>query len=57
MGVSFPAGTIVRTGAERATLVLRTYSLVFVSVLITVAGVLFTLSRPALVNGVASHPW
>ena len=57
MGVSFPAGTIVRTGAERATLVRRTYSLVFVSVLITVAGVMFTLSQPSLLQAVAAHPW
>jgi modulator of FtsH protease len=57
MGVSFPAGTIVRTGAERATLVRRTYSLVFVSVLVTIAGAMFALSQPSLLNAVAAHPW
>jgi FtsH-binding integral membrane protein len=57
MGVSFPAGTIVRTGAERATLVRRTYSLVFVSVLVTVAGAMFGLSQPDLMNSVARHPF
>ena len=57
MGVSFPAGTIVRTGAERATLVRRTYALVFVSVLVTVAGVMFALSQPSVLNAVAAHPW
>jgi FtsH-binding integral membrane protein len=57
MGVSFPAGTVVRTGAERATLVRRTYSLVFVSVLVTIAGVMFGLSRPGVMNAVAAHPW
>lgn len=57
MGVSFPAGTIVRTGAERATLVRRTYSLVFVSVLVTIAGAMFALSQPALMTSVAQHPW
>jgi FtsH-binding integral membrane protein len=57
MGVSFPAGTIVRTGAERATLVRRTYSLVFVSVLVTIVGVMFTLSQPALLSAVARHPF
>jgi FtsH-binding integral membrane protein len=57
MGVSFPAGTIVRTGAERATLVRRTYSLVFVSVLVTIAGAMFGLSQPALLNTVAQHPF
>lgn len=57
MGVSFPAGTIVRTGAERATLVRRTYSLVFVSVLVTIAGAMFALSQPAVLNAVAQHPF
>lgn len=57
MGVSFPAGTIVRTGAERATLVRRTYSLVFVSVLVTIAGAMFALSQPRLLQAVAAHPW
>ncbi|HUQ49028.1 MAG TPA: Bax inhibitor-1/YccA family protein [Gemmatimonadaceae bacterium] len=57
MGVSFPAGTIVRTGAERATLVRRTYSLVFVSILFTVAGAMFALSQPSILGAVAAHPW
>jgi modulator of FtsH protease len=57
MGVSFPAGTIVRTGAERATLVRRTYSLVFVSVLVTVVGAMFALSQPRLLSAVAAHPF
>ncbi len=57
MGVSFPAATIVRTGAERATLVRRTYSLVFVSVLVTVAGSMFALSQPSILQAVAAHPF
>jgi len=57
MGVSFPAGTLVRTGAERATLVRRTYSLVFVSVLFTIAGSMFALSQPALLETIARHPF
>ncbi|MDO8500998.1 MAG: Bax inhibitor-1/YccA family protein [Gemmatimonadaceae bacterium] len=57
MGVSFPAGTIVRTGEERATLVRRTYSLVFVSILITIAGAMFALSQPRLMGAVAQHPF
>ena len=57
MGVSFPAGTIVRTGAERAQLVRRTYSLVFVSVLVTVAGAMFALSQPRILAAVAAHPF
>ncbi|HEX2723609.1 MAG TPA: Bax inhibitor-1/YccA family protein [Gemmatimonadaceae bacterium] len=57
MGVSFPAGTIVRTGRERATLVRRTYALVFVSVLFTIAGSMFALSQTALLQAIAAHPW
>ena len=57
MGVSFPAGTIVRSGVERATLVRRTYSLVFVSVLVTIAGAMFGLSQPAILSAVAQHPF
>lgn len=57
MGVSFPAGTIVRTGAERATLVRRTYALVFVSVLVTIAGVMFALSQPSILETVTAHPF
>ena len=57
LGMSLPANTIVRTGEERATLVRRTYSLVFVSVLVTVAGAMFALSQPRLMAAVAQHPW
>lgn len=57
MGVSFPVGSIVRTGAERATLVRRTYSLVFVSILFTVAGSMFALSQPSILGAVAAHPF
>ena len=58
MGFSLPAtGTIVRTGAERATLVRRTYSLVFVSILVTIAGSMFALSQPRILQAVAAHPF
>lgn len=57
MGVSIPTGSLVRTGEERATLVRRTYSLVFVSVLVTVFGASFGLSQPSLMQMVAQHPW
>src|SRR5260221_1306167 len=57
MGVPFPAGVLVRTGAERAALVRRTYALVFVSVLCTVAGANFALSQPQLMQAVAAHPF
>lgn len=56
MGISYPAGTLVRTGEERATLVRRTYSLVFVSVLVTIAGSTFGLSQPSILQAVAAHP-
>ena len=55
MGVSFPAGALVRTGAERAALVRRTYSLVFAGVLATIASATFALSQPALMQAVAEH--
>lgn len=57
MGVSVPTGSLVRTGEERATLVRRTYSLVFVSVLVTIFGASFGLSQPALMQMVAQHPF
>jgi len=56
MGVSLP-GTLVRSGEERATLVRRTYGLVFVSVIVTAIGAAFGLSQPALMQAVAQHPF
>lgn len=57
MGVSVPTGSLIRTGEERATLVRRTYTLVFVSVLVTIFGASFGLSQPALMQLVAQHPF
>src|SRR4051812_14380593 len=56
MGVSYP-GTLVLRGTERATLVRRTYGLVFVSVIVTVLGAAFCLSQPAVFDAVAQHPF
>ncbi len=56
MGVSYQ-GTLVRTGEERATLVRRTYGLVFISVIVTVLGTAFCLSQPSVFNAVAQHPF
>jgi modulator of FtsH protease len=56
MGVSLP-GTLVRSGEERATLVRRTYGLVFVSVVVTAIGVAFGFTQPALMEAVARHPF
>ncbi|MDB4898780.1 MAG: hypothetical protein JWN53_588 [Gemmatimonadetes bacterium] len=56
MGVSL-TGTLVRTGEERATLVRRTYGLVFASVIITIASVAFATTSPAVMDGVRAHPF
>lgn len=54
MGFSY-ATPVVRTGSDRATLVRRTYTLVFVSVLVTMVGAAFGLSQPRLMQAVAAH--
>ena len=58
MGMSYaiPA-QVVRSGAERATLVRRTYALVFTGVLFTIAGAAFAASQPQILQAVAAHPW
>jgi FtsH-binding integral membrane protein len=56
MGVSLP-GTLVRSGEDRATLVRRTYGLVFVSIIVTAIGVVFGQSQPALMQAVIQHPF
>ena len=48
--------TFERTGEERATLVRRTYGLVFVGVVVTVLGAALCLSQPALFAMSAQHP-
>ena len=60
MGISYRelTGALpVRTGAERATLVRRTYLLVFASVLVTMAGVSFAMATPPVLNWAARHPF
>lgn len=58
MNQSIPfQGVIVRTGAERATLVKRTYAVVLAGVVLTIAGVAFTFSQPALLQAVVAHPF
>lgn len=47
----------IRTGAERATLVRRTYGLVFLGILVTMGGAAFGLSQPSLLVAVARHPF
>jgi FtsH-binding integral membrane protein len=50
-------GTIVRTGEERATLIRRTYSLVFASILVTIAGAAFAMTQPRMMQAVLDHPF
>ena len=57
MGVSYQTGALVRTGEERATLVRRTYSLVLVSVIVTMVGASFALSQQQVMLAVAEHPF
>ena len=60
MGFSYnPAiGAVrVRTGVERATLVRRTYALVFASIIVTMLGAGFAVTQPALFTAVARHPF
>ena len=59
VGASFFASTAVveRTGAERATLVRRTYSLVMANVVVTMIGTMVGLSIPSLMMSVARHPF
>src|SRR3954462_11551251 len=55
MGFSYAPTAAVQTGAERATLVKRTYGLVFLSILVTMGGAAFTFTQPALMQAVAQH--
>ena len=57
MGYSYAPAVQVRTGAERATLVRRTYGLVFLSVIVTMLGAAFAFTQPALMQGVIQHPF
>lgn len=58
MGFSYaPAAVQVRSGAERATLVRRTYGLVFLSVIVTMLGAAFAFTQPPLMDAVVRHPF
>jgi FtsH-binding integral membrane protein len=58
MGFSLPVTSgLVRTGEERAQLVRRTYSLVFISVLVTAVGATYAMSNVAIMQAVAAHPF
>jgi FtsH-binding integral membrane protein len=47
----------VMSGIERATLVRRTYGLVFLGVVVTIVGAAFTATQASLMNAVAAHPF
>jgi FtsH-binding integral membrane protein len=58
MGFSLPVTSgLVRTGEERAQLVRRTYSLVFISVLVTVVGATYAMSNAWIMQQVIQHPF
>jgi len=57
MGFSYAPAVQVRSGAERATLVRRTYGLVFLSVIVTVLGAAFAMTQEALMGAVIAHPF
>ncbi|HEX3866417.1 MAG TPA: Bax inhibitor-1/YccA family protein [Gemmatimonadaceae bacterium] len=57
MGFSYaPSITQVRTGAERAALVRRTYGLVFLSIIVTILGAAFAFTQQPVMAGVIQHP-
>lgn len=49
--------TLVLTGSQRATLVRRTYSLVFASVIVTMIGTSVAMTQEALLLSAARHPF
>jgi modulator of FtsH protease len=57
MGFSYASTVQVRSGSERATLVRRTYGLVFLSILVTMLGAAFAFTQPPLMQAVARHPF
>jgi FtsH-binding integral membrane protein len=58
MGFSLPVTTgLVRTGEERATLVRRTYTLVFFSILVTMVGATYGMSNAGLMTQIVQHPF
>jgi FtsH-binding integral membrane protein len=50
-------GVRVWSGAERATLVRRTYLLVFAGILVTMLGAAFGFTQPAIMQAVWAHPF
>jgi len=57
MGFSYAPAVQVRSGTERATLVRRTYGLVFLSVIVTMLGVAFAGTQQGMMDAVTRHPF
>ena len=57
MGFSYAPTARVQTGVQRATLVRRTYGLVFAGIVVAMLGVVFTASQERLLGAVIAHPW
>jgi modulator of FtsH protease len=57
MGFSYAPTVQVRSGEERATLVRRTYGLVFLSVIVTILGTAFAKTQDSVMNAVLQHPF
>jgi FtsH-binding integral membrane protein len=53
---NFATAIPVRSGIERATLVRRTYGVVFLGIIVTVLGAMFAMSQPTILYAVADHP-
>jgi len=51
------AAAPVRSGAERATLVRRTYGLVFVGIVVSIFGAALAATQASLLNAVVAHPF
>ncbi len=56
MGFSYAPTARVQTGAERATLVRRTYGLVLAGIVVSMLGIVFTASQERLLGAVVAHP-
>jgi FtsH-binding integral membrane protein len=54
---SFAQAVPDRSGVERATLVRRTYGVVFLGIIITCVGAAFAMTQPSLMSAVAAHPF
>ncbi len=52
-----PQTTMVRSGEDVATLVRRTYTLVFASIMVTIAGAAYAMTSPTMMDAVRAHPW